>query len=381
MGLVRRRMRGPETPAFPIPVQIAVGVLVLWLPLVVLSLIDGSLTGTRVQQPFLHDVVPNVRFLLAVPLLLLADIPIDAAARTAIHYLETSGVIPDGDLPRFRKLLSGVRRARDSAWPDVVMVVIAYAITWAYNPGYGGAATDFGATSWLWFVEDGEAALSAAGWWYLLVSAPMFQVILYRWLWRFLIWAAFLFGLARIPLALRPVHPDLAGGLGYLGTSQQSFIVVFLAFSTVAASTVAHDVISEGARFVDARLEITIFVVIMTAIVYLPLTFFTARLFVARRTALSDYGALGYRLSGAFKDKWSGRDDARVGAELQASADPSAVADYTAAFDNVQSTRLIPATLRSIIVSAGILLIPFLPLVFTEFSLQELFNRIASSLV
>jgi len=57
------------------------------------------------------------------------------------------------------------------------------------------------------------------------------------------------------------------------------------------------------------------------------------------------------------------------------------MAGYTATFDNVRSMRLIPATLRGVLVLAGILLVPFFPLVFIEFSIQELFDRLADALV
>ncbi len=344
-------------------------------------MLDGTLVGTQIQQPFLTDVVPNVRFLIAIPILLLADIPIDAATRTAIHYLEVSGVIPDDEKPRYHATLDSMKRARDATLPDVVIIVLAYAFTWMFNPGYGDSAIATIPMSWQWSVQDGETNISAAGWWFLLVSAPMFQVILGRWLWRFLIWIFFLFRLSRLRLALRPVHPDLAGGLGFVGTCQQSFVIVFFAFATVLSSTIAHDLLSEGEKFLDARLEIAVLVVLLTLIVYLPLLLFSSKLYEARRDALADYGVLGYRLSGAFKQKWVREDDAGVGAELQASTDSSAIADYAAAFDNVRSTRLMPVPPRGILVSAGVLLIPFLPLVFTEFSLQDLFNRVVDSLV
>lgn len=56
----------------------------------------------------------------------------------------------------------------------------------------------------------------------------MYLLILLRWIWRFLIWADFLFRVSRLSLVLRPGHPDLAGGLGYLGVAQQSFVTIFL---------------------------------------------------------------------------------------------------------------------------------------------------------
>jgi hypothetical protein len=379
--LIQRWMRGPESPDFPIPTQIAIAVLVLWLPLVILSLFEGSLTGTGVAQPLFTDLVPHVRFLIAIPILLVADLVIDPAVRTAMRDLETSGVVPDAEQPKFQAAKEKLHRARDSVWPDLVIIVLAFGFTWQFKPGYGDSALEAVATSWMWSTQDGSVRYTAAGWWYLLVSGPMFQVVLFRWLWRFLIWAAFLFRISRLPLALIPTQPDLAGGLGYLGVAQQAFGIVFLAFATVSSSAIAHDIISEGQRFQDERLEIVALVVALVAVIYTPLFFFSRQLFFARRSGLEQYGSLAHKLSDAFHQKWIRKDMRGVGADLLASTAPSAMADYTATFDNVRSMRLIPATPKGMMTLAGMLLVPYLPLVLTELSLQDLFNRLADTLV
>lgn len=379
--LIQTWMRGPESPTFPIRMQIAISVLLLWLPLVLLSLFDGNLIGTGVDQPLFADLVPHVRFLVAIPILLMADLAIDPAVDTAVSDLETSGVVPDKERSAFQSARDKLHDARDSIWPDIVIIVLAFGITWQFKPGYGDSALQAVATSWMWDTQGGSVQFTPAGWWYILVSGPMFQVILFRWFWRFLIWGAFLFRVSRLALTLRPTHPDLAGGLGYLGVAQQAFVVVFLAFSTVSASTIGHDIISEGQTFQDERLQIAVLVIVFIAVIYAPLFFFTRQLFHARRAGLEEYGSLGHKLSDAFHRKWVREDTKGVGDDLLASTDASAMADYTATFDNVRSMRLIPATLRGMLVLAGILLVPFLPLIFTEFSFQELFDRLADSLV
>jgi hypothetical protein len=381
MALVQRWLRGPESPDFPIPAQILTTVVLLWLPLVLLSLFEGSLSGMKVAQPLMSDIVPHVRFLIAIPLLLVADLAIDPAIRSAIRDLESSGAIPSAELPRFQMALTRMRDARDSGWPDVMIVLLAFGFTWLFKPGYGDSALEAAATSWLWAVNDGDVRFSAAGWWYLLISGPMFQVILFRWFWRFFIWAAFLFRISRLPLTLRPTDPDLAGGLGYLGVAQQSFTAVFFAFATVASSTVAHDILSEGSTLRDASLEIIVLVIVLVVTIYAPLLLFSGQLFIARRAGLKEYGWLAYKLSEAFHEKWITEDKEAVGKALLASTDASAMADYSATYDNVRSMRLVPATMRSVATVAGILLVPFLPLVLTEFSIQDLFNRLTDALV
>ena len=379
--LVQRWMRGPESRDFPIPVQIAIAVMLLWLPLVVLSALDGHLVGEVVEQPLLSDLVPHVRLLVAIPLLLLADLVIDPVTGLAIRHLETSGLVPDREHTRFQAARDALKRARESVWPDVIIVALAFGFVWQFKAGYGDSAVETLPTTWLWNTREGELFFTPAGWWYLLVSGPMFQVILFRWVWRFIIWGGFLFRVSRLALNLRPTHPDLAGGLGHLGTAQASFVVVFLAFATVASSTIAHDIIAEGQAFMDARLEIAALVVVFVAVIYAPLLFFTRQLYQARCSGLEAYGSLALGLSEAFQTKWIRGDTSGIGKDLLTSTDPSAMADYSATYENVRSMRLMPTSLRGVALVTGMLLIPFVPLTLTEFSIQDLLTRLTGALV
>ena len=108
--LAQRWIHGPESPDFPIPVQMLTAIALLWLPLVILSLFEGSLTGTEVAQPLFADIVPHVRFLIAIPLLLLADLVIDPSTSAATRNLESGGIVPHAEQPRFQEALTDMRR-------------------------------------------------------------------------------------------------------------------------------------------------------------------------------------------------------------------------------------------------------------------------------
>ena len=69
------------------------------------------------------------------------------------------------------------------------------------------------------------------------------------------------------------------------------------------------------------------------------------------------------------------------GQKLLDSADPSVIADYAATYENVRSMRPVPATLRNLVTVAGILVLPFLPLTLTAFSLHDMLERLAESLI
>ena len=160
--LAQRWIRGPESPDFPIPAQILIAVALLWLPIVLLSLFEGTFSGTNVAEPLISDIVPHVRLLIAIPLLLVADLAIDPAAHSAVRNLETSGVVQSAELPGFQTALKNMHDARDSIWPDVVIVLLAFGFIWLFKPGYGDAAVKAAATSWAWTVKDGEVGYTVA---------------------------------------------------------------------------------------------------------------------------------------------------------------------------------------------------------------------------
>lgn len=63
------------------------------------------------------------------------------------------------------------------------------------------------------------------------------------------------------------------------------------------------------------------------------------------------------------------------------SAQPSALADYSAVYETVKNMRMVPIKPRGVVMLAIVILIPFLPLVLTEFSISEFLGRIAGTLL
>ena len=53
--------------------RIVIVPLIIWLPLLVLSLLDGTALGNAVRIPFLLDIDVQAKYLLALPLLIAAE--------------------------------------------------------------------------------------------------------------------------------------------------------------------------------------------------------------------------------------------------------------------------------------------------------------------
>ena len=58
--------------------------VITWLPLLILSLIQGQAYGKHIAIPFLRDYAANVRLLLAVPILILAESAVDRRWRITV---------------------------------------------------------------------------------------------------------------------------------------------------------------------------------------------------------------------------------------------------------------------------------------------------------
>jgi hypothetical protein len=145
--------------------------LFLWLPMLVLSLLHGEAYGTSVKVVFLRDLAVNVRFLIAVPILILAESGIDKTWRLLVHHFLQSGLVTEKELPAFEAVIAKTIRWRDRVWPEAFMVLAAFVplfftkteplMTSVSN--WHGAANSGGITPALVLEDDSVDFISLAG--------------------------------------------------------------------------------------------------------------------------------------------------------------------------------------------------------------------------
>jgi hypothetical protein len=146
--------------------------------------------------PFVQDLEVHTRFLLALPLLVGAEVPAELALLAIVYGVGISIV-----------------------WRDYVSLDAA---TWYANP------------------EDAGPTLTFAGLWYAYVSLPVCQFLRCRWYFRVAIWARLLWQVSRLELQLVPTHPDRVGGLGFLSNTVYAFVPVVLAHGVLLAGLLAN---------------------------------------------------------------------------------------------------------------------------------------------
>ena len=222
-------------------------------------------------------------------------------------------------------------------------------------------------TTWRGTAEGG---LTAAGWWYALVSLPMFRFLLWRWLWRLFIWAALLWQTSKIQLRLLPTHPDQAGGIGTLGVAHVDLSPLIFAMSATLAATFAEEIKFAAVPLPQYAMPVTATVVGLTALSLVPLFFFTRRLLEVKQRGLLDYGGLATDYVQAFNRKWlqgGAGDEPLIG-----SADVQSLADLGNSFGVIQNMQLVPISWSQISSLALAAALPMLPLVLFAVPLDQI---------
>jgi hypothetical protein len=193
--------------------RIVVILLLAWLPLLVLSALGRQMLLGNAAVPFLWDVEVHVRFLVAMPLLIAAELVVHRRMRRLMEQFLGRRLIPDSAMPRFDAAVASVFRKRNSVLAEALLIAAVYGvdilIIWRHYLALSTA-------TWYATPSAGGTTLSLAGIWYGYVSIPTFQFLLLRWYFRLLIWTRFLWQVSRVELSLIPTHPDRAAGLGFL---------------------------------------------------------------------------------------------------------------------------------------------------------------------
>ncbi len=350
---------------------------IAWLPLVLLTLIEGTLYATDITIPFIKDVEAYVRGLIIIPMLVMADNVVEPMMGKTMLYLRSSGVVPEAEQGRMERASKHVAYLINAKWMQVILALIAIAVSWLLHADYIDMWKERNVTSWALHLDDGEVEETFAGMWFLLVTAPMVSFLLYRWMWRFIVWSYFLFRVSRLKLELFASHSDQAGGLGIIGYGQNLFGFIFFIMATLLSSELSSNLLYEGEKLVDVKLFVLVFIAISIIVITAPLLFFSNKLVSLKRRALAEYGELQQQISRDFHHHWIDEKSKR----LVDSIHPSSMADYSAVYEVVSSIRIVPINPKSVIVLAAVLLVPFLPLALTESSVWDVLHMIGESLL
>ncbi|MFA6956559.1 MAG: hypothetical protein WC538_11875 [Thermoanaerobaculia bacterium] len=343
---------------------------IIWLPLLLLCAIEGTLLG-GIEVPFLSDVETHARFLIAVPLMILAELVVHQRMRGIVSQFVERKLVPVASIDRFRDALRSAMAWRNSIPAELALIALVYTLGYYLRTD----TLALKASTWYATVGDGGTSLTRPGLWFTWVSNPIMQFLLLRWLYRIVVWARFLFQVSRIELDLIPTHPDRNGGLGFLGGSAYAYSPLLTSFGAAVAGLVASRIFHEGASLASFKLEIVILVAISMLLVLGPISVFAPQILAAKRKGLREYGAFAATYTRAFDRRWlrsADHDDE----PLLGTGDIQSLADLGNAYVVIKEMKAVPFSRDVFVQLVMATVVPFVPLLFTMFPIEELLDRI-----
>lgn len=349
--------------------------MLAWLPLLVLSALEGKAFGGNVAVPFLLDVEVHVRFLLALPLLIGMELVVHRRMRFVVQQFLERHLIPESAMKRFDAAIASAYRLRNSMLAEVLLIALVYVagfLIWRQQYQLDTA-------TWYTSPTVEGLKLSQTGIWFVWVSLPIFQFLLVRWFFRMFIWARFLWQVSRIDLSLIPTHPDRVGGLGFLSNTVYAFIPLALMAGVILSGSLANRIFHLGAKLPQFQIEIATYVVIVLFVVLLPLMVFAPQLAQAKRVGIREYGTLAERYVREFDAKWL-RGGAPADEQFVGTGDIQSLADLANSYEVVKTMRIVPVTREAILRLVVATLVPIAPLALTMMPLEELLKLLFGKL-
>jgi hypothetical protein len=353
-----------------------IGVAVIaWLPLLLLSMLEGRAFG-GVTLPFIHDIEAHVRYLVSLPLLIMAELIVHLRMRPLVAQFVERGLVAGEARGRFDAIVASVMRLRNSVVLEVLMLALVYSVGhyyWRQQHALPNA-------TWLGSPTGSGLTLTWAGFWAGWVSTPLFQFLLLRWYFRLFLWWRFLWQVSRLSLRLFPTHPDRAGGLGFLADSALALAPLLLAQSALLSGVIAQRILFQGASLLDFKQEIIGAAVVLMLLVLSPLLFFVGQLNRVRRRGIQEYGVLASRYVADFDRKWL-RGGAPGDEPLVGTADLQSLADLAGSLEVIETMRPVPFGKEIFVQIAAVVVLPLLPLLLTMFRVDELLGKLVGILL
>lgn len=335
------------------PWQILTAVAVTWLPVVLLGMLNEHQLGFRIA--LLHDPGMHVRLLIATPVLLVLDNLFPRTCKFALADLLRHGVIPQTTRPRFEAMTRNARRLGDWWLPEILLVLAAIGISIA---------------SFLEIVPLSrlQAGRSEAQIWYALVALPVFEFLLLRSLWRWLIWVYVLVSLARMDLDLEATHPDRRGGIWYLRMPSLNYGALLLfAMSSVLCAEWGNRFASVTTVMGFAPMLLS-FALIGILVAFGPLLLFVPKLARAKREGLAHLGSIAAGAGRWFRDRWPDPATADVVTTDYIQSMASVVSTYR---DTVAPLNLLLVSKHDLLIVLAATLGPILPVMMVRIPRED----------
>jgi len=349
--------------------------LITWLPIAIWAVLWRRAVPGEVAEPLLQHFGVHVRCLLAIPLLVGAELVGDLLPQRLVPFFVTSGLVPEESRSQFVQILRAAERLRDAwpAWASMLGITLLVVVL-----GYHDSA-HLHELVWASTDSAGRPSLGFGGLWFLFVFRPVFVFLLLVWVWRLVVCGVLLWQISRLDLQLVPTHPDRVGGLGFLEDIPLIFSPVVFAMSAVIASRWAHEVLYHGVDVNSFKSPLAVFVVTMLVLYLAPLASFTGRLRRLKQRSLLDYGALVGEHGRLVRRRWIAGEEITEVPLLQA-VELGPVIDTVSMYEVVAGVRTTPIGKRSLLAIGLPALLPMIPLWAIQIPIKEMLLTLLKAL-
>ncbi|WP_291386919.1 MULTISPECIES: hypothetical protein [Achromobacter] len=348
--------------------------LLAWLPLVVASWLAGipAERGAGTAETLLGHIGIHIRCLVAIPLLVLAEGVARKILPLCLREFRRSGLVDDELAPRFDEVIVSVAQLKRRVFPWLIIgtAVVAWTTAFLVSPNPDEVR---------WAAPESEG-MAFGAWWFLLVTRPIFSVLLLAWVWRLTLVGILLLRIARLPLKVVVMHPDRMGGLGFLDRLPTVYAPFLFSVSAVVAGAWAHSVFYHGVTVPSLYVQVATLLLILILIGLAPLLVFSSMLARAKRRALLDYGVLLSEYGKLVDARWIQKNRVPDNPILNA-PELGPVADVQAMYQAV-------VAMRSAVINKSILLkialpaaLPLLILIATQWPLRSTLSKLLFTLL
>lgn len=342
--------------------------VICWLPLAIMTLINGTFWTGEIATSFITSFDTQVRFLISMPIFILAQKMVSSRLGIVLRQFIKSGIIVNEEKLHFDTIIEKQTSFLKSKWTNGLIILICYVQVFEVLL-YASSNTSF--LSWQLAAGGGELALNLAGKWTTLISRPLVLFLFYKWLLRILVWGNILRKVSNLNIKLYPQHPDLAGGLGFLGYALRYFSPITFAITAAVAGNMADLMLIEGLHIADLKLPALGYFIFISLLIALPMLFFTAKMIGAKEASVFENNDFANGMYRELQLKITKGYDQVTKQDLDSGV-YSAVSDYNAVADNVLKMKFLPFTLRDMVPIWFSIALPFLAVVLLEIPIAEI---------
>ncbi len=303
------------------------------------------------QGSYLTDLSVWSRFFLAVAAFVLAEEQVERGLRDKLEQFVRAPLLAPGAMPAAASSVSRALEQRDSRLAETAALILAAAAAVASYLLLKSADT----SSWAVRSSADTNTITAAGLWSVWISLPLCYFLMFRGLWRHLVWARLLHKIARLDLRLVATHPDGKGGLGFLAEYPNAYMFFVFGMSSLISAAMTKNLIHGSASIAALSSVMAGWLTIIVVLFAVPLSAFSPPLTRLKQRTMLWLSADATRYHRSAERKQFGHN---VVANSDEELDDD-LTDPTKMFDTARKLSPVLASRKAIVPVAFAALAPF----------------------